>query len=76
MTREEYAYGLLDMLKRGWTYTVDNLQTRYEMGMAETLWLMRVPEKDRADYFAFARKRIWLDLGGKKITLQEYLGSF
>lgn len=76
MTKEEYTIELVGMFKRGWTYAADNLKTRYDMGMAETLLLIRVPEEDRADYFAYARERVWLDVGGKKITLQEYLGSF
>lgn len=77
MTKNEYAKGLLEIFKRGWSETCNNLESRHAMGMAETHWLMRaVPEARREEYFVYARQRIWLDLGGKRISLQEYLGSF
>ena len=76
MTKEEYTRGLLDILIRGWTYTADNLKTRFAMGLVESAWLIHVDDEGKQEFFAHARSCIWLEIADKKITLGEYLGRF
>lgn len=74
MTEAEYLAALLQMFDRGWAYSDPaDPMTKFGMGTAEMCLLSKVPDEKKGAYFKYARERVVLTLGSKRISLHEYL---